>query len=64
MPWPPTGATQYHAHLGQNHLIKGLVVFGIRAYGPAKRSGLKLLSTVPCGMNRKVRFEYVVTQQH
>ncbi len=53
MPWPKTGATQYHAQLGlpdKGRAIKGLVVcnsWGSRALGPAKRSGPRLLSTVP-----------------
>ncbi len=52
MPWPKTGATQYHAQLGlpdKGRAIKGLVVCnkGSRALGPAKRSGPRLLSTVP-----------------
>ncbi len=30
MPWPQTGATQYHAHLGlpdKDRAIKGLIVY-------------------------------------
>ncbi len=52
-----TGATQYHAQLGlpdKGRTIKCLVVCNdwdlTRAFGPAKRSGLRLLSTVPCGI--------------
>ena len=44
MPWPKTGATQYHAQLGlpdKDRAIKVLVVFndlalGSRVFGPAK----------------------------
>ena len=49
MPWPKSGATQYHAQLGlpdKGRAIKGLVVCN-RALGPAKRSGPRFLSTVP-----------------
>ena len=47
MPWPKTDVTQYHTQLGlpdKGRAIKGL---GSRALGPAKRSGPRLLSTVP-----------------
>ena len=54
MPWPQTGATQSHAQLGlseKGREIKGLVVCNdwdlARAIGLAKRSGPRLLSTVP-----------------
>ena len=48
---------KYHAHLGlpdKGRAIKGLIVCNdwIRALGPAKRSGPRLLLTVPLGMNR------------
>ena len=50
MPWPQTGATQYHAQLGlpdKGRTIKGLVVCNDwNLNGPAKRSGPRLLSTV------------------
>ncbi len=52
MPWPKTGATQYHAQLGlpeKGRAIKGLV---IQSLEPAKRSGPSLLTTVPRGMTR------------
>ena len=57
MPWPKTGAIQYHAQLGlpaKGCAIKGLVVWklGSRALGPAKRSSPRLLSTIPWGINR------------
>ena len=48
MPWPQTGATQYHAQLGlpdQGRTIKRfgcLQQFGSRAFGPAKRAGPRL----------------------
>ncbi len=48
MPWPQTGTTQYRAQLGLpdkgRAINRGLLS---RAFGPAKRSGLKMLSTVP-----------------
>ena len=49
---PQTGTTQYHAQLGLpdmscNQRFGCLHRFGSRAFGPAKRSGLRLLSTVP-----------------
>ena len=50
MPWPKTGATQYHAQLelpDKGRAIKGLVVCNIWDLGPAKWSGPRLLSTVP-----------------
>ncbi len=53
MPWSQTGAVQYHAQLGlpdKGRAIKVLVVFiklGSKAFGPAKRSCPRLLSTVP-----------------
>ncbi len=53
MPWPKTGATQYHAQLGlpdKGHAIKGLVVcnsWDLEPWGPANRSDPRLLSTVP-----------------
>ncbi len=40
------GATQYHAQLGLPD--KGSAILGL--VGPAKRSGHRFLSTVPCGM--------------
>ena len=52
MPWPETGATQYHAQLGlpdKDRAIKGLVVcnsWNQDPLGPAKSSGPYLLSTV------------------
>ena len=58
MPWPKTGATQYHAQLGlsdKGHAIKGLVVsnsWDLEPWDLAKRSGPRLLSTVPRGMTR------------
>ena len=47
MPWPQTGATQYHAQLGlpdKGRAIKGLVVckLGTRAFVPTERSGPRL----------------------
>ncbi len=53
MPWPQTCATQYNAQLGlpdKSRAIKRvgcLQEFGYRAFGPAKRSGPRLLSTFP-----------------
>ena len=55
IPWPQTGATQYHARLGlpdKGRAIRGLVVLGSTAFGPDKRSGPRLLSTVTSGINR------------
>ena len=48
MPWPKTGATQYHAQLGlpdKGYAIKGLVVFNNR--DPAKRSGPRFYQPSP-----------------
>ncbi len=52
MPWPQTGATQYHAEL--EHTDKGLAIKGFclqylesRALGLDNRSGPSLLKTVP-----------------
>ncbi len=47
-----TGVTQYHAQLeipDKGRAIKGSVVrnMGYRAFRPAKRSGPRLLSTIP-----------------
>ncbi len=53
MPWPKTGATQYHAQLGlpdKGRAIKGLIVCNSKDLEPKdllKRSGPRLLSTVP-----------------
>ncbi len=58
MPWPKTGATQYHAELklpDKNHAIKGLVVYNNldgSAFVLAKRCGAMLLSTIPVCINR------------
>ncbi len=58
MPWPQTGATQYHAQLGlpdKGHAIKELVVcnsWDLEPWDLLKRSGPRLLSTVPWGMTR------------
>ena len=44
MPWPKTGATQYHAQLGlpdKSRTIKELVFFNrwdVRSFGPTKES--------------------------
>ena len=52
MPWPQTGATQYHAQLGlpdKGRAIKGLVVYNnwnLQPYDLLKRSGPRLLSTI------------------
>ncbi len=52
MPWPQTGATQYHAQLGlpdKSRAIKGLVVcndWDLEPLDLYKRSGPRLLSTV------------------
>ena len=49
MPYPQTGATHAQLELSdKGRAIKGLVVCNrSRALGPAKRSGPRLLSTVP-----------------
>ncbi len=52
MPWPKTGATHYHAQLGLpdkgcNQRAGCLLELGSRALRHAKRSGPRLLSTVP-----------------
>ncbi len=55
MPWPKTGATQYHAQLGlpdNGRAIKGLIICHswdiiIEPWDLAKRSGPRLFSTVP-----------------
>ncbi len=52
MPWPQTGATQYHAQLGlpdKGRAIKGLGVCNSWDLEPldSKRSGPRLLLTVP-----------------
>ncbi len=52
---PQIGATQYHAQLGlpdKGHAIKELVVcsWDLEPLDLIKRSGPRLLSTVPCGM--------------
>ena len=43
MPWPQTGATQYHAQTKIINIYRAIV--------PAKRSGPRLLTTVPWGIN-------------
>ncbi len=54
MLWPKTGTTQYYTQLrlsDKGCVIKGLVVYNSKDLepldGPAKRSGPRLLSTVP-----------------
>ena len=53
MPWPKTGATQYHVQLGlpdKGRAIKGLVVCNRKDLEPwdlVERSGPRLLSTDP-----------------
>ena len=50
MPWHQTGATHYHAQLGlpdKGRAIKGLVICNDLEFGPTKRSGPRLLLTVP-----------------
>ncbi len=59
MPWPQTGATQYHAQLGlpdKGRAIKELVVcnsWDLEPWVLLKRCDPRLLSTVPRGMTRK-----------
>ncbi len=53
MPWAQAGATQFYAHLrliDKGRAIRWLVVcndLDLRAFGPAKRSCPRLLTTVP-----------------
>ncbi len=53
MPWPQSGATQYHAQLGlsdKGRAIKELVVcnsWDLEPWDLLKRSGPRLLPTVP-----------------
>ncbi len=54
-PFLRTGGIRYHAQLGlpiKGHSIKGLVFFNmVGNFGPAKRFGPRLLSTIPSGFN-------------
>ncbi len=60
MPWPQTGATQYHAQLGlpvKGRANKRLVVssnWDLKPLDLLKGLALRLLSTVPWGINRKL----------
>ncbi len=54
MSWPQIGTTQYRAQLGlqdKGRAIKGLVGYNNWDFGPAKRSGPRLLSNIPWGIN-------------
>ncbi len=57
MPWPQTGATQYHVQSGlpdKGRAIKGLAVYNswdLEPFNLLKRSGPRLLSTVLRGIN-------------
>ncbi len=60
MPWPQTGAIQYHAQLwlpDKGRVIKGvgcLQLLGSKAFWTGKRSGPRLLSTIPWDMTCNV----------
>ncbi len=57
MPWPKPGAILYYPQLGlldKSRVNKGFVISNggdISAFGPARRSGYALLSTVPFRIN-------------
>ena len=53
-PWPETSANHYHVQQDIGCAIKRvsyLKWLGSKAFEPAKRSGPRLLQTVPCGIN-------------